>query len=133
MAARLEAPHAIRRTPMKEENEVEKTIHDQPIAPKKRSMVETLKTKAKALAAHNCAGCAKREAAVHGAASTVATVAGTTAVGLGVGLTLGVGALAAAAVAEVAIPAVLTFKALGLTCSALGFCKGAKDLKKRKA
>lgn len=59
----------------------------------------------------------------------VAMLAGKTAVGLGVGVSLGVGALAAAAFAEVAIPAILTFKALGLTGGALGFLYGAKDLK----
>ena len=77
--------------------------------------------------ATNCKGCEKRENAVHNVAHKVAVLAGTTAAGLGVGLALGVGALAAAAVAEVAIPAVLTFKAFGLTCAALGFLKGAKD------
>jgi hypothetical protein len=49
-----------------------------------------------------------------------------------VGACLGVGALAVAAVAEVAIPAILTFKALGLTCGAMGFLKGARDLKARR-
>lgn len=62
----------------------------------------------------------------------VATLAGKTALGLGVGVTLGVGTLAAAAIAEVAIPAILTFKALGLTCGALGFLHGARDLKRHK-
>ena len=60
----------------------------------------------------------------------VAMLAGKTAMGLGVGVSLGVGALAAAAIAEVAIPAILTFKALGLTGAALGFISGAKGLKK---
>jgi len=77
--------------------------------------------------ATNCKGCEKRENAVHNVAHKVAVLAGTTATGLGVGLALGVGALAAAAVAEIAIPAVLTFKAFGLTCTALGFLKGVKD------
>jgi hypothetical protein len=75
----------------------------------------------------NCKACEKKEHAVHNAAHKAAVLAGTTATGLGVGLTLGLGALAAAAVAEVAIPAVLTFKDFGLTCAALGFLKGAKD------
>lgn len=57
-------------------------------------------------------------------------LAGKTIVGLGVGVTLGVGALAVASVAEVAIPAILTFKALGLTCGAVGFLSGAKNFKK---
>jgi len=77
--------------------------------------------------AMDCTGCEKKENAVHNAVHKIAVIAGTTATGLGVGLTLGVGVLAAAAVAEVAIPAVLTFKAFGLTCGALGFLKGAKD------
>jgi len=75
----------------------------------------------------NCNVCEKKENALHNAAQKVAVLAGTTATGLGVGLTLGVGALAVAAVAEIAIPAILTFKAFGLTCAALGFLKGAKD------
>jgi len=58
-----------------------------------------------------------------------AMLAGKTAAGLGLGVSLGVGALLLAAVAEVAIPAILTFKALGLTGGALGFLSGAKDLK----
>ena len=56
-------------------------------------------------------------------------LAGKTAAGLGIGVSLGIGALLLAAVAEVAIPAILTFKALGLTGGALGFLFGAKDLK----
>ena len=40
------------------------------------------------------------------------------------------GVLAAAAVAEVAIPAILTFKALAVTGGALGLVKGAKDFNK---
>lgn len=59
----------------------------------------------------------------------VAMLAGKTVAGLGLGISLGVGALLLAAVAEVAIPAILTFKALGLTGGALGFLSGAKDLK----
>jgi hypothetical protein len=59
----------------------------------------------------------------------VAMLAGKTVAGLGLGVSLGVGALLLAAVAEVAIPAILTFKALGLTGGALGFLSGAKDLK----
>jgi hypothetical protein len=62
----------------------------------------------------------------------VTRVAGKTVVGLGVGVTMGVGALALAGAAEVAIPAILTFKALGLTGSALGFLHGAKEFKKKR-
>jgi hypothetical protein len=57
-------------------------------------------------------------------------MAGKTAVGLGVGLSLGIAALSAATIAEIAIPAILTFKALGLTGGAAGFLWGAKDLRK---
>jgi hypothetical protein len=92
----------------------------------KKTFTEILKTNAKKLTAHNCKGCEERENAAH----KVARLAGSTAAGLGVGLTLGVGALAAAAVAEVAIPAVLMFKALALTGGALGLVKGARALKK---
>jgi hypothetical protein len=75
----------------------------------------------------DCKGCERKEVAVHNVAHKAAVMAGTTAVGLGVGVTVGVGALAAAAIAEVAIPAILMFKALALTGGALGFLKGAKD------
>ena len=59
----------------------------------------------------------------------VASLAGKTIAGAGVGIIMGIGVVAAAAVAEVVIPAVLTFKALGLTGGALGFLHGAKDFK----
>lgn len=59
----------------------------------------------------------------------LANLAGKTAVGLGVGITAGVGVLAAVAVAEIAIPSVLVFNALGLTGGALGFLHGTKSLK----
>ena len=58
-----------------------------------------------------------------------AQLAGKTAVGLGVGITVGVGVLAAVAVAEVTIPSVLVFNALGLTGGALGFLQGTRTLK----
>ena len=63
---------------------------------------------------------------MHSAAHKAAVMAGTTAVGR-VGVCVGVGALAAAAIAEVALPAILMFKALALTGGALGFLKGARD------
>ena len=107
---------------MKDET-MEKEIDTETSHSGEKTFTEILKTKAKKLTAHDCKGCEKRENAAH----KVARLAGSTAAGLGVGLTLGVGALAAAAVAEVAIPAVLTFKAFGLTCTALGFLKGVKD------
>ena len=110
---------------MKEEA-MEKKIESELSDSGKETFTEILKKKAKALTAHNCKGCTKREDAV----GKLAGIGGKTAVGLGAGLCLGVGALAVAAVAEVAIPALLTFKALALTGGALGLVKGAKDLKK---
>jgi len=59
----------------------------------------------------------------------VAMLAGKTVAGIGVGVSLGIGALLLAAIAEVAIPAILTFKALGLAGGAFGFLHGAKNLK----
>jgi hypothetical protein len=106
------------------EEEIDKeTIHSE-----KKSLTAILKTKTKALMAHSCKGCSTREEAV----GKVAGMGGKVAVGVGAGLCLGVGALAAAAVAEIAIPAVLTFKALALTGGALGLVKGAKDLTNKK-
>jgi len=111
---------------MKEEEAMEEKIDKEPIHSEKKSLTEILKTKTKALMAHNCKGCSNREDAAH----KLTVLAGKAGVGLGAGICLGVGALAAAAIAEVAIPAVLTFKALALTGGALGLVKGAKDLKK---
>jgi hypothetical protein len=110
---------------MKEEV-TEKKIDTETSDSGKKKFTEILKKKAKELTSHNCKGCATRE----GTARKVAALGGKTAVGLGAGLCLGVGALAAAAVAEVAIPAILTFKALALTGGALGLLKGAKDFNK---
>ena len=122
-----------RRTGMKEEEAKVEKIDKETIESEKQSFTESLKTKTKilktktkALMAHNCKGCSRREEAVHKAAA----MGGKVVVGVGAGLCLGVGALAAAAVAEVAIPAILTFKALALTGGALGLVKGTKDLKK---
>ena len=105
------------------EEEIEKETID---SGKIISLTERLKTKTKALMAPNCKGCSTRESAF----SKTAAMGGKVVVGVGAGLCLGVGALAVAAIAEVAIPAVLTFKALALTGGALGLVKGAKDLKK---
>jgi len=80
----------------------------------------------------DCKKCDKKEAFVRDSAHKAAVLAGRTVIGLGVGACLGVGALAVAAIAEVAIPAILTFQALGLTCGAMGFLKGAKDLKAKR-
>ena len=111
---------------MKEEAIREENIDKTTLTPVKKSLTGILKAKTKALMAHNCKGCSKREEAVHKAAA----MGGKVVVGVGAGRCLGVGALAAAAVAEVAIPAILTFKALALTGGALGLVKGTKDLKK---
>lgn len=105
---------------------LEKMIDTETSHSGKKTFTEILKAKAKGLAAHNCKGCTKRENAVH----KVAALGGKAAVGLGAGLCLGVGVLTVAAVAEVAIPAILTFKALALTGGALGLVKGAKDFNK---
>jgi len=114
---------------MKEEKAMEEKIGKETINSRKNSVTERLKTKAKALMSqgHICMRCSKREDTVH----KFAAMGGKTAVGLGAGVCLGVGVLAAAAVAEVAIPAVLTFKALALTGGALGLVKGAKDFNKK--
>ena len=80
----------------------------------------------------DCKTCDKRETFVRDSAHKAAMLAGRTVVGLGVGACIGVGALAAAAIAEVAIPAILTFQVLGLTCGAAGFLRGAKDLKSKR-
>ena len=92
----------------------------------KKTLTEILKKNTKELTAHNCKGCTKREDTVR----KVAALGGKAIVGLGTGVCLGVGALAVATVAEVAIPAILTFKALALTGGALGLVKGAKDFNK---
>jgi hypothetical protein len=78
------------------------------------------KTKAKTL---NCRECAKKKGAVR----KVAVMGGKAVVGLGAGVCLGVGVLSVAAIAEVALPVILTFKALGLTGGAIGLVKGAKE------
>lgn len=91
-----------------------------------KTFTEIVKTKARKLTAHNCKGCETREDALR----KVAALGGKAAVGLGTGVCLGVGVLAVAAVAEVAIPAILIFKALALTGGALGLVKGAKEFNK---
>ena len=73
-----------------------------------------------------CRRCEHREGTVR----KVATMGGKAVVGLGTGVILGAGVLSLAAVAEVAIPVLLTFKALGLTGGALGLVKGAKEFNK---
>ena len=111
---------------MKEEKAIEEKIGKETINSRKDSVTERLKTKAKALMAHNCKGCTKREDAVR----KVVVMGGKTAVSLGTGVCVGVGVLAAATAAEVVIPALLVFKALALTGGALGLVKGAKDFNK---
>jgi len=114
---------------MKEEKAMEEKIDKEKINSEKNSVTERLKTKAKALKAlmaHNCKGCSKKEDAVR----KVAAMGGKAAVGLGTGVCVGVGVLGAAAVAEVAIPALLVFEVLAVTGGALGLVKGAKDFNK---
>lgn len=53
-------------------------------------------------------------------------VTGNTAAGLGVGVVSGIGLVIGAAFAEVAVPAFLVLKALGLTGGAMGFLRGLK-------
>lgn len=57
---------------------------------------------------------------------TACSVVGKTAAGLGVGVVAGITLVVAAAAAEVAVPALLLLKALGLTGGALGFVTGIK-------
>ena len=105
---------------------MEEKIEDRMSHSGNKKITEILKKNAKELTAHNCKGCTKREDMVR----KVASLGGKAVVGLGAGVCLGVGTLAVAAVAEVAIPAILTFKALALTGGALGLVKGAKDFNK---
>jgi len=107
---------------------MEKKIETEPSHSGKKTFMEVLKKNAKVLTAHNCKGCAEREDAVR----KVAALGGKAAVGLGTGVCLGVGALTAAAVAGVAIPAISTFGFLALTGGAIGLVKGAKDFNKWK-
>lgn len=59
---------------------------------------------------------------------TACSILGKTAVGLGVGVAAGISLVVAAAAAEVAVPALIILKALGLTGGAFGFLKGiSKD------
>jgi len=113
---------------MEEEKAMEEKI-DKETNNSEKWVTEFLKTKTKALKAlmaHNCKGCAKKEDAVR----KVAAMGGKAVVGLGTGVCLGVGVLVAAGVAEVAIPALLVFEVLALTGGALGLVKGAKDFNK---
>jgi len=89
------------------------------------TVLQKMKTKLKEVKAKelNCKGCVKRENTV----LKVARMGGKAVVGLGTGVILGVGVLSVAAIAEVALPVILTFKALGLTGGALGLVKGAKE------
>lgn len=57
---------------------------------------------------------------------TACSVVGKTAAGLGIGVVTGLSLVVVAAAAEVAVPALLLLKALGLTGGALGFVTGIK-------
>jgi len=124
---------------MKEEKTIEKKVDQEvmdsgekpePPAPVMitHTVLQKMKTRLKEVKARElkCKGCEKREDTVR----KVATMGGKAVVGLGTGVVLGVGVLSAAAIAEVALPVVLTFKALGVTCGALGLVKGAKEFNK---
>jgi len=71
----------------------------------------------------NSYGCANTaEDNIH----TACSVVGKTVAGLGVGVVAGITLVVVAAAAEVAVPALLLLKALGLTGGALGFVTGIK-------
>ncbi len=57
---------------------------------------------------------------------TACSIVGKTIAGLGVGVVTGISLVVFAAAAEVAVPALLLLKALGLTGGALGFVTGIK-------
>jgi hypothetical protein len=57
---------------------------------------------------------------------TACSIVGKTITGLGVGVVTGISLVVVAAAAEVAVPALLLLKALGLTGGALGFVTGIK-------
>ncbi|MEI6205396.1 MAG: hypothetical protein WCP20_01305 [Desulfuromonadales bacterium] len=57
---------------------------------------------------------------------TACSVFGKTVAGLGVGVVTGISLIVVASAAEVAVPAILLLKALGLTGGALGFVNGIK-------
>ena len=109
-----------------EKDAIEKKIATKTNPFQTKTLTEILKKNAKELTAHNCKGCAKREDTVH----KVAGLGGKAGVGVGAGLCLGVGALTAAAIVEVAIPAILTFGVLALTGGIVGLVKGVKDFNK---
>ncbi|MEI7635837.1 MAG: hypothetical protein WCJ37_00905 [Syntrophus sp. (in: bacteria)] len=124
---------------MKEEKTIEEKVDQEvmdsegkpePLAPVMitHTVFQKMKTKVKEVKAKelHCKGCKKRE----DTARKVAMMGGKAVVGLGTGVVLGVGVLSVAAVAEVALPVILTFKALGVTCGALGLVKGAKEFNK---
>jgi len=58
--------------------------------------------------------------------NTACSVVGKTVAGLGVGVVAGISLVVVAAAVEVAVPAILLLKALGLTGGALGFVSGIK-------
>jgi hypothetical protein len=120
-------PFRLRISSMNEENTPEKKV-DQEVMDsggKTDSAFHKTKNRSKAKTP-NCRGCEKREDALR----KIAVMGGKAVAGLGTGVCLGVGVLSVAAVAEVALPVILTFKALGVTCGALGLVKGAKEFNK---
>ena len=116
---------------MNEETTVEQKVDQEVMDPGGKTDPACLKTKTKTKTKAktlNCKECEKRKDTVR----KVATLGGKAVVGLGTGVFLGVGVLSVAAIAEVALPVILTFKALGLTGGALGLVKGAKEFNNNK-
>ena len=72
-------------------------------------------------AKENC-GCSTTSENIH----TACSILGNTTAGLGIGVAAALSLVVAAAAAEVAVPAILVLKALGLTGGAIGFLKGIK-------
>lgn len=113
---------------MDEEKALEEKVDREVMDPREKADAALLETKTKKKAKTlNCRRCEKREDTVR----KVATMGCKAAVGLGTGVFLGVGVLSVAAIAEVALPVILTFKALSLTGGALGLVKGAKEFDKK--
>ena len=67
-------------------------------------------------------GCTTTSENIH----TACSILGNTTAGLGLGVAAAISLVVVAAAAEVAVPAILVLKALGLTGGAIGFLKGIK-------
>ncbi len=86
------------------------------------STTSTKNSESRSLGVSNCCASTTTEENIH----TACMIVGKTAAGLGVGIATGIGLVVIAAAAEVAVPALLVLKALGLTGGAFGFLKGIK-------